>query len=437
MCYYLERLISTFPEEVERYCGIGLVSSPRWGGISGTRSSPLVHVKCQPSLVYKRVLQSRYYSNPTPPPLYKFRSQAQRPQPLTSTTRIMSTQRSLVLPQVKADYVLERAYPIPEPDKGEILVKIKSCAINPGDYWVKTIGGPALDHFPIVSGFDIAGEVVKLGEGVTKFKAGDRVFFPGNFEPRYGGFQEYTLTDEVTTAIIPSALSYDDAATLSVSFATGYIGLYAEPPMGLGIKSILTPGGLGAYAGQAIFIAAGASSSGVAAIQLAKLSGFTYILTTASLHNTGYLQSLGATHVLDRKLSPEQLVSEISKIPNIPKIQYAFDAYGEQETSFAAAVAALSSEGRVVTVTPTIQGDNLPEGRKKSSFMALKFIPASRALYAELFAEITKLLENGSIRPARTEVIPGGLTGVDEGLRRIEKGQVSAVKLVIHPEETP
>lgn len=86
-----------------------------------------------------------------------------------------TTQKSLLLPQVKADYVLDRAYPIPEPGKGEVLVKIKTTAINPGDYWVKTLGGP-VTAFPVVSGFDIAGEVVKLGEGVQKFKVGDRVY---------------------------------------------------------------------------------------------------------------------------------------------------------------------------------------------------------------------------------------------------------------------
>ncbi|TEB33428.1 GroES-like protein [Coprinellus micaceus] len=353
----------------------------------------------------------------------------------------MSTQKSLLLLEAKADYVLNRAYPIPQPGKDEILVKIKASAINPGDYWVKSLGkvpGRA-EGFPIITGFDIAGDVVKLGEGVTKFKVGDRVFFAGNFDPAYGGFQEYTLTDVDTAAIIPPGLSYDDGSTLSVSFATGYIGLYGVVPLGLGLKSILTDGGIGAYSGKAIFIAGGSSSSGVAAIQLAKLSGFTYIVTTSSLHNRAYLQGFGATHVLDRKLSPEQLASELKNIKGLPKLEYAFDAYGDENTSFAAATAALSPGGRVVTVSPVIGGaaGDLPDGKVKSTFMAVKGIPVSRAYYVELFAGIEKLLEDGSIKPARSEVLPGGLTGVDEGLKRIEKGQVSGVKLVIHPEDTP
>ena len=89
----------------------------------------------------------------------------------------MSTQKSLLITKAKADYVLDRAYPIPQPGKDEILVKIKASAINPGDYWVKSLGqvpGRA-EGFPIITGFDIAGEVVKLGDSVTKFKVGDRV----------------------------------------------------------------------------------------------------------------------------------------------------------------------------------------------------------------------------------------------------------------------
>ena len=90
-------------------------------------------------------------------------------------TATMPTQKALLLPKVQADYVLDRAYPIPQPGKDEVLVKVKAAAINPGDYWVKNLENGPVKEFPIVSGFDIAGEVVKLGEGVTKFKVGDRV----------------------------------------------------------------------------------------------------------------------------------------------------------------------------------------------------------------------------------------------------------------------
>ena len=123
-------------------------------------------------------------------------------------------------------------------------------------------------------------------------------------------------------------------------------------------------------------------------------------MTTSSLHNTAYLQAFGATHVLDRKLSPEQLVSELKNIKGLPEIQYSFDAFGDENTSFVVATAALSPGGRVVTVSPVIgaAAGDLPDGKVKSTFMALKGIPASRAYYVELFAGITKLLEDGSIK---------------------------------------
>lgn len=68
------------------------------------------------------------------------------------------------------------------------------------------------------------------------------------------------------------------------------------------------------------------------AIQLARLSGFSPIVTTASLHNTQYLQSLGATHVLDRFLSKKELKERIVQICGDTSLLYAFDAISLEDT---------------------------------------------------------------------------------------------------------
>lgn len=100
----------------------------------------------------------------------------------------------------------------------------------------------------------------------------------GEFENDYSGFQQYAISDAHTAALvsmasyagywlltvlqIPDNLSYEEAATLPIALATAYLGLYNEPPSGLGLKSFLSPGGEGAYTGQAIFVSAGSGSVG-------------------------------------------------------------------------------------------------------------------------------------------------------------------------------
>jgi len=64
--------------------------------------------------------------------------------------------------------------PVYKPGKGQLLIKIKAAALNPVDWKIQKHGA-FVTNYPAILGSDIAGEVAALGEGVTKFKVGDRV----------------------------------------------------------------------------------------------------------------------------------------------------------------------------------------------------------------------------------------------------------------------
>lgn len=132
-------------------------------------------------------------------------------------------------------------------------------------------------------------------------------------------------------------------------------------------------------------------------IQLAKLSGFSYIVATASLHNTAYLRSLGATHVLDRALSVPDLLSQLNAISGLPKFEYAFDAYGNPESSLAHAMAVLGAGGRAVTVQPGVRVE-VGEGKTLARFTAESSIPENVVLLREIFGGLARLLEEGSVK---------------------------------------
>ncbi|RXW17953.1 hypothetical protein EST38_g7897 [Candolleomyces aberdarensis] len=173
----------------------------------------------------------------------------------------ITPQKALVLPQKGSDFVLDTTIPIPKPGKDEVLVKIKSTALNPVDAKMRNFG-LVYGGYPGILGLDIAGDVVELGDGVAKLHVGDRVFFSGNFVNQYNGFQEYALAEQNTAMLVPPSLSYDDAATLPVAISTAYLGLYNIIPYGLALKSIIDDEGMGVYEGKAIFISGGSSSVG-------------------------------------------------------------------------------------------------------------------------------------------------------------------------------
>ena len=113
--------------------------------------------------------------------------------------------------------------PKPVPEKEEILVKIHVAGLNPVDYKVLS-GGHKNWFYPFVPGLDGAGEVEAVGEEVTDFKIGDRVFFHGDLS-KPGVFAEYTVTTALTAAKIPDGMDFATAAALPCAGLTAYQAL--------------------------------------------------------------------------------------------------------------------------------------------------------------------------------------------------------------------
>ncbi|KAI9463862.1 chaperonin 10-like protein [Boletus coccyginus] len=306
---------------------------------------------------------------------------------------------------------------IPEPGPGEVLVRLEANALNPLDVVIQGSGFFEIEEYPAVLGEEGAGVVKKVGEGVTNLARGDKVF---------ASFQEYCL--------IPPNLSFDQAASISVAFSPFAVATYAQEPLGIALTPPFEEDGLGKYAARPIVIFGGASSVGQQAIQLAKLSGFSPIITTASLHNQELLLSLGATHVIDRKLSNAVLVERVRQLTTTP-LTYIFDTVSVKSTQQAAYTLLAPGGTLVVDHPPQVGGDDDGSGKKVFFVIGSFHSPPNRALGAKFAITLTTWLEKGEIKPNHIEVLPGGLNGVVPGLKRLAAG-VSATKLIIRPPET-
>lgn len=321
---------------------------------------------------------------------------------------------------------------VPKPGPGQILVKVKTVALNPVDWKIQK--GFFVETFPAILGFDIAGDVEEIGEGVTDFRKGERVVLQGQLQNDYGGFQQYALGIASTVAKIPSNISYDEAATLPVALTAAYVGLYNQNPAGLGLVSPVSPEGKGKYAGNPILIVGGSSSVGQNAIQLARLSGLSPIITTASLKHTEYLKSIGATHVIDRSVFVSGVSSEIGGITQDVPLKYAVDSISSPDTQ-QTAYDLLARGGKLaVVVAPATKTTEEKDVIWVGGF--LRSAPNLKLLEALYHDNLERLLKEGAIKPNQVEVLPDGLAGIPEGLKRLEAGQVSLLKLVVHPQET-
>ncbi|KAG2036274.1 chaperonin 10-like protein [Suillus americanus] len=322
---------------------------------------------------------------------------------------------------------------IPKPGKDEVLIQVYSAALNPVDYKVQE-HGLYIENYPAILGEDIAGIVVEVGEGVHHIAKGDRVFSHGQFTNHGSAFQQFTLSVADFTTKIPNNLGYDEAATIPLALDTASTGLYNSNRYGLGLTPPWVESGIGMYSETPIVILGGSSAVGSYAIQLARLSGFSPIITTASEKHEKYLMTLGATHVLSRHLSANELKTHVNKHASGP-IKYVYDPISLPETQ-QIGWSLLDQKGRLVLTLPASVEEK--EGKERVAIRTFGSPHANenKPLCKGLWATLSKWLEAGIIQPLNYEVLPNGLEGIVEGLDRMKKGQVSGKKLVAHPQDT-
>ncbi len=171
--------------------------------------------------------------------------------------------------------------PQPEPQEGEVLVRLRAAGVNPVDWkirsgWMKDFRPMT---FPYVPGADLAGVVAQVGSGVTAWQPGQEVFGRGS----QGTYAEYALAPASTLALKPPSLSFEEAATIPVGATTAWQGLFDHGNL---------------QSGQRVLILGGAGGVGLYAVQFARWKGARVIATT-STKNVDFVSSLGAETVID------------------------------------------------------------------------------------------------------------------------------------------
>ncbi|KAJ5628447.1 Polyketide synthaseenoylreductase [Penicillium lividum] len=186
-----------------------------------------------------------------------------------------------------------KSAPYTSPSTNEIVIKNGAIAVNPVEWSQQLVGDMMFSwiKYPFILGNDLAGEVVEVGPGVTRFKPGDRVLGhvlsmdPTVNKNSEGAFQEYTVVRANMASPIPDNLSYEEACVLLLGLSTAACALFQKDTLALNYP-------------DAAATAGGSSSVGCNAIQLAAAAGYD-VFTTASPKNFEYVTSLGASEVFD------------------------------------------------------------------------------------------------------------------------------------------
>src|SRR3954466_7290079 len=173
------------------------------------------------------------------------------------------------------EVLVPRPHPVPQPGAGEVLVKVAAAGVNRPDVMQRMGLYPPPKGATDIPGLEVAGEVVALGAGATRFKLGDQVMalVVG------GGYAEYCPAYESHCLPVPASLPITEAAAVPEAFFTVWYNTFER-------------GGL--KAGETLLVHGGSSGIGTAAIQLAKAFGAKVITTAGSAETCEACRRRGA-----------------------------------------------------------------------------------------------------------------------------------------------
>jgi NADPH:quinone reductase-like Zn-dependent oxidoreductase len=189
--------------------------------------------------------------------------------------------RALVITKHGPPEVLQvQERPDPRPGAGEVRVRVRAAGINFADLLARMGMYRDAPKPPCVVGYEFAGEVESVGEGVRSPAVGDRVM--GGC--RFGGYAELVVTGADNVVPLPDGWSFEEGAALPVAYATAYAALVRY--------GSLRPG-------ERVLIQAAAGAVGIAATQIAKLGGAGEIYGTASPSKHDAIRGFGVDHAID------------------------------------------------------------------------------------------------------------------------------------------
>jgi NADPH:quinone reductase-like Zn-dependent oxidoreductase len=252
--------------------------------------------------------------------------------------------KQIWIPKIGEPEVLElREAPDPEPKAGEVRVRVRASGINFADILARMGLYPDSPKLPAVVGYEVAGVVDGVGEGVEGLSNGDRVACT----TRYGGYSDVVCVPRATVRGIPDILDFAGAASIPVNYLTAWLMLVR-----LGnVRS-----------GDRVLVHACAGGVGLAAAQICRHFG-AEIIGTASAAKHERLREMGVTACIDYRTQDFEM--EVKKLTEGRGVDIALDAVGGE--SFRKSYKSLAGLGRLFI----FGASSLAPGTKRSWISAL------------------------------------------------------------------
>jgi len=270
--------------------------------------------------------------------------------------------------------------------RGQLVVRVRAAGVNPVDTYIRAgiyANKPALPYTP---GTDAAGDVEAIGEGVSRFKVGDRVYTAGTLSGAYAG---QALCDESQVHPLPENISYAQGAGVHVPYATAYRALFHRAQ---------------AVPGETVLVHGATGGVGLAAVQIARAAGLTLIGTGGTEEGRRLVAEQGAQCVLDHH-APDYL-SEAMRLTNGRGIDVILEMLAN--VNLGKDLGVLAKKGRVVIIGSRgkVEIDPRDTMGRDASIQGMSLFNADAAEAASIHAALFAGLANNTLRPIINEEIP-------------------------------
>uniref|UniRef100_A0A060T5K2 ARAD1B12320p n=1 Tax=Blastobotrys adeninivorans TaxID=409370 RepID=A0A060T5K2_BLAAD len=309
-----------------------------------------------------------------------------------------------------------REEPVPTPGRRQVLIKVHAASLNYRDMLLLKGAYPIQTKKDVVPLSDGAGEVVAVGEDVSRVKKGDRVsigctnWVGGSFLPEYretsvgfsvdGTLAEYAVFEEDSLVHIPDYLSYVEAASLPCAAVTAWAALNKINPLQAG-QTVLVQG----TGGVALF-----------ALQFAKLFGARVLAITSSDEKAAKLKELGAEAVINYSTTPDW-EKEILALTDGQGVDRVIEIAGEKTIKKSAAATKVTGVIVVIGFASGVGGGLTPMEILMRSITVTGSMIGPRVD----FEAMLKGMEVAKLRPVVDSVYP--FAEYNEAFKRLESGQ--------------
>ncbi len=281
--------------------------------------------------------------------------------------------------------------PVPQPRKGEILIKVAAAGVNRPDVAQRTGNYPPPPGASDIPGLEIAGEVVALGEGASRFKLGDKVMALVSG----GGYAQYCTAHEGHALPVPASLSMTEAAAVPETFFTVWHNVFERGAL---------------KAGETLLVHGGSSGIGTTAIQLAKALGAKVIITAGAQDKCDACVKLGADRAINYKT--EDFVAETKAATGGAGANVILDMVGGDyiERNYEAAAV----DGRIVQIaflgsakaTVDFRRIMLKRLTHTGSTLRSRSVEDKAAIARAIEQTVLPLLRDGKVKPLMDSTYP-------------------------------